>query len=104
MSPTDRRTDRSTLLRLGFQRVDEAVAGLTALGPYADGLRDALGRSADPDAALASLLELADAEDRDALLTTLVDDPATADRLLGVLGASTALADHVVRVPGAWRD
>ncbi|GGO92656.1 glutamate-ammonia-ligase adenylyltransferase [Nocardioides phosphati] len=104
MSPSDRRTDRSTLLRLGFQDVDAALAGLTTLGPYADGLREALGRSADPDAALAALVALASGPDGAALLPALAEDPPTAARLLAVLGASTALADHVVRVPGAWRE
>ena len=64
-----------------------------------------LGRTADPDLALSGLLRLAEAvDDSDALLDALVDDEGTAMRLLCVLGASQALADHLVRHPDHWRD
>ncbi|MDO7867097.1 bifunctional [glutamine synthetase] adenylyltransferase/[glutamine synthetase]-adenylyl-L-tyrosine phosphorylase [Nocardioides jiangxiensis] len=104
MSPGERRTDRSTLLRLGFVDVEGATAGLTALGPYADGLREAIGHTADPDAALAALLALAAVTDRDRLLDTLAHDVLTADRLLAVLGASRALAEHLLRVREDWQE
>ena len=46
-------------------------------------------RTADPDAALADLVRIADeVEDRDELLAALADDEGTAMRLLSVLGAS----------------
>jgi glutamate-ammonia-ligase adenylyltransferase len=103
VSPTDRRTDRSELLRLGFRDVDEANAGLARLGDAAGPLRAILGRTADPDQALAGLLRLAEDAD-DELLAELADDEGTAMRLLCVLGASTALAEHLHRHPEHWRE
>ena len=43
-------------------------------------------------------------DDPAALLGALVDDEGTAMRLLCVLGASEALADHLVRHPEHWRE
>ncbi|KRA32430.1 MULTISPECIES: bifunctional [glutamine synthetase] adenylyltransferase/[glutamine synthetase]-adenylyl-L-tyrosine phosphorylase [unclassified Nocardioides] len=104
MTPADhRRTSRSDLLRLGFVDLDRAVVELEELGMDAADLLAFLGQTADPDAALAALCRLADAvEDRAALLTALRDDEGTAMRLLCVLGASTALADHLCHHPEQW--
>lgn len=70
-------------------------------------LLDALGATADPDLALLGLVRLAEAqqgeEERRALLTTLVSAKPLRDRLLGVLGASEALADHLARHPADWK-
>ncbi|NED83272.1 bifunctional glutamine-synthetase adenylyltransferase/deadenyltransferase, partial [Streptomyces sp. SID11233] len=70
-------------------------------------LLDALGAAADPDLALLGLVRLAeaqpDAEARRTLLTTLVSAKPLRDRLLGVLGASEALADHLARHPQDWK-
>ena len=66
-----------------------------------------LGRTADPDLALASLVRLveaAGAAESELLLRALVDDEGTAMRLLSVLGASEALADHLCRHPEHWRE
>lgn len=105
MSPGDRRTDRSTLLRLGFRDVDEAAAALDALGPYAAVLRPALGHAADPDAALAALVEMGGrVDDRAGFFDALLGDDDALARLLAVLGASTALADHLIRWPDDWRE
>ncbi len=102
-------TSRSDLLRHGFVDSDRTSAGLRELGGHADPLVALLGRTADPDLALAGLLRLAAAADeqlgdRDAMLQEIVDDEGTAMRLLCVLGASQALADHLVRHPTQWRE
>ncbi|MDT3398897.1 bifunctional [glutamine synthetase] adenylyltransferase/[glutamine synthetase]-adenylyl-L-tyrosine phosphorylase [Streptomyces sp. B1866] len=71
-------------------------------------LLDALGATADPGLALRGLVRLAEALERggpgrrQALLTTLVTAKPLRDRLLGVLGASEALGDHLARHPGDW--
>ena len=96
---------RGNLLRLGFQDSDAAAVSLGQLGDAAEPLLALLGRTADPDAALSGLLRLRDVvEDPDALTDALVDDEGTAMRLLCVLGASEALADHLVRHPEHWRE
>lgn len=101
----NRATGRSELLRLGFADADRAQADLAALGGVADRLLAYLGRTADPDAAVAGLVRLADGvADRDALLESVADDEGTAMRLLRVLGASTALGDHLASHPEHWRE
>jgi glutamate-ammonia-ligase adenylyltransferase len=69
-------------------------------------LLDALGATADPDLALRGLVRLAEAQpDDDArqeFLRTLVSAKPLRDRLLGVMGASEALADHLARHSGDW--
>jgi len=61
----------------------------------------ALGRCADPDAALRSLADLAEAAGPDLLETLGRDQPFRA-RLTALLGASSALADHLVAYPADW--
>ncbi len=96
---------KGDLLRLGFLDPDAARADIGALGEAAEPLLAILGRTADPDAALAGLLRLLDAvDDADRLLAALVDDEGTAMRLLCVLGASEALTDHLVRHPEQWHE
>jgi len=95
---------------------DPALVGLT--DPldevFADGLPDALSQVADPDLALLGLVRLmeslgkADIEgegERDGgeLIAALRHASAGRDRLLAVLGASSALGDHLVTHPGHWR-
>ncbi|MBO9524226.1 MAG: bifunctional [glutamine synthetase] adenylyltransferase/[glutamine synthetase]-adenylyl-L-tyrosine phosphorylase [Nocardioidaceae bacterium] len=93
------------LARLGFQDTEATAAGLARLGPPAEPVLAILGRTADPDLALAALLRLHEAaEDRDQLLRVLEDDEGTAMRLLSVLGMSQALGDHLVRHPEHWRE
>lgn len=61
---------------------------------------------ADPDQALlllARLREVLDDGEREALADALSDTGARA-RLLGVMGASSALGDHLVAKPDQWRD
>ena len=100
----NRATLRSELLRHGFVEVDRAMTELAELGAPGQELVAIVGRSADPSAALSALVRLADAvDDRDGLLTALAADEGTAMRLLSVLGASAALADHLVSHPEHWR-
>ncbi|MFJ3964069.1 bifunctional [glutamine synthetase] adenylyltransferase/[glutamine synthetase]-adenylyl-L-tyrosine phosphorylase [Streptomyces sp. NPDC090036] len=68
-------------------------------------LLDALGATADPDLALLGLVRLAEAQpdgELPGLLDTLVSAKPLRDRLLGVLGASEALGDHLARHPRDW--
>jgi [glutamine synthetase] adenylyltransferase / [glutamine synthetase]-adenylyl-L-tyrosine phosphorylase len=100
----NRATLRSELLGHGFVEVDRAMTELAELGTPGQELVAIIGRSADPSAALSALVRLADAvDDRDGLLTALAADEGTAMRLLSVLGASAALADHLVSHPEHWR-
>jgi glutamate-ammonia-ligase adenylyltransferase len=119
----------ATLARLGFadaQRAaqllaDPALAGL--IDPlddlFSDGLTDALGAVADPDLALLGVVRLMESlrasepRRRDvesgpgaevAGLVAALRHPGDArDRLLAVLGASSALGDHLVAHPEHWR-
>ncbi|MEU9038176.1 bifunctional [glutamine synthetase] adenylyltransferase/[glutamine synthetase]-adenylyl-L-tyrosine phosphorylase [Streptomyces sp. NPDC048352] len=97
------------LLRSGFTDPTHAARLLDAdalAAVRADPvLLDALGATADPDLALHGLVRLAEAqtpEDLPRLLDTLVSAKPLRDRLLGVLGASEALTDHLARHPRDW--
>jgi glutamate-ammonia-ligase adenylyltransferase len=118
----------ATLARLGFADppraaqllADPALTGL--IDPlddvFRDGLPDALGAVADPDLALLSLVRLMEslrasapkrrdvesgAAARVSGLVAALRHPGPArDRLLAVLGASTALGDHLVAHPEHW--
>jgi glutamate-ammonia-ligase adenylyltransferase len=101
-----RRRSESKLVRLGF--ADEATARESIASPGLDIAGDpellaALGEAADPDLALASLIRLAEAEDPKALREALREQPGLRARLIAVLGASSALGDHLVRHPEDWR-
>ncbi|MFI5803061.1 bifunctional [glutamine synthetase] adenylyltransferase/[glutamine synthetase]-adenylyl-L-tyrosine phosphorylase [Streptomyces sp. NPDC051561] len=92
-------TDPSTAERL----LDEESLAAVRQDPV---LLDALGATADPDLALLGLVRLAEAQptddERQDFLHTLVSAKPLRDRLLGVMGASEALADHLARHPGDW--
>jgi [glutamine synthetase] adenylyltransferase / [glutamine synthetase]-adenylyl-L-tyrosine phosphorylase len=94
------------LASLGFADADRAeslITGELALDIKGEDseLVEALAAAADPDAALAGLARLAlDA----GLLAALRTEPGFRTRLTAVLGASTALADHLARHPGDWRE
>lgn len=118
----------ATLARLGFADPpravqllgDPALAGL--VDPlddlFSDGLPDALGVVADPDLALLSLVRLMESLRASAprrrddesgvgaqvagLVAALRHRGPARDRLLAVLGASTALGDHLVAHPEHW--
>ncbi|MFE3139793.1 bifunctional [glutamine synthetase] adenylyltransferase/[glutamine synthetase]-adenylyl-L-tyrosine phosphorylase [Streptomyces scopuliridis] len=97
------------LLRHGFtdpsaaeRLLDAPAMSLVRSDPM---LLDALGATADPDLALRGLVRLAEAQRPDelrVLLDTVVAAKPLRDRLLGVLGASEALGDHLARHPGDW--
>ena len=93
---------------------DPALAGLS--DPldevFGDGLPDALSQVADPDLALFGLVRLMESlRERDIdgedhvgeLIAALRHAGPGRDRLLAVLGASSALGDHLVTHPGHWR-
>ncbi|WP_141012992.1 bifunctional [glutamine synthetase] adenylyltransferase/[glutamine synthetase]-adenylyl-L-tyrosine phosphorylase [Nocardioides sambongensis] len=100
-----RGTVRTELVRLGFVDTERAQADLTRLGEVGREVMAMFGRVADPDGALAALADLADAvEDREAFIGEVAADEGLAMRLLSVLGASCALADHLVTHPEHWRE
>ncbi|MEU0739182.1 bifunctional [glutamine synthetase] adenylyltransferase/[glutamine synthetase]-adenylyl-L-tyrosine phosphorylase [Streptomyces sp. NPDC006134] len=110
-APGRRSSTFTRLLRHGF--TDPSAAERLLDGAEPTPLRndpvllEALGATADPDLALHGLVRLLEAQpgpaDRRALLDTLTSAKPLRDRLLGVLGASEALADHLARHPGDWR-
>jgi glutamate-ammonia-ligase adenylyltransferase len=105
--PNDKPLDISSgsLARMGFFEPDRAHRLFDSLGSVAEPLVPLIGRSADPDQALSSLVALADAaEDHDALLQEVADDEGTSMRLLSVLGNSVALGDHLRRHPEQWHE
>jgi glutamate-ammonia-ligase adenylyltransferase len=97
------------LLRHGFTDPAAALRLLDAdelSGVRADPvLLEALGATADPDLALLGLVRLVEAlvpHEQRALLDTVTTAKPLRDRLLGVLGASAALGDHLARHPADW--
>ncbi|MEU9704541.1 bifunctional [glutamine synthetase] adenylyltransferase/[glutamine synthetase]-adenylyl-L-tyrosine phosphorylase [Streptomyces sp. NPDC047981] len=108
--PGRRSSTFSRLLRHGFTDPSgaERLLDLPELAALRDDpvLLDALGATADPDLALRSLVRLVEAqpdEERQTLTATLLSAKPFRDRLLGVLGASEALADHLARHPKDWQ-
>ncbi|PVE13939.1 bifunctional [glutamine synthetase] adenylyltransferase/[glutamine synthetase]-adenylyl-L-tyrosine phosphorylase [Streptomyces scopuliridis] len=107
--PGRRSSTFTRLLRHGFtdpsaaeRLLDAPAMSLVRSDPM---LLDALGATADPDLALRGLVRLAEAQRPDelrVLLDTVVAAKPLRDRLLGVLGASEALGDHLARHPGDW--
>ncbi|TDT95532.1 glutamate-ammonia-ligase adenylyltransferase [Streptomyces sp. 846.5] len=97
------------LVRRGFTDPEAAVRRLAEpdLAAHASDsvLLDALAATADPDLALQGLARLAEAcapAERRTLLDTVTTAKPLRDRLLGVLGASAALGDHLARHPEDW--
>ncbi|MEP6852577.1 MAG: bifunctional [glutamine synthetase] adenylyltransferase/[glutamine synthetase]-adenylyl-L-tyrosine phosphorylase [bacterium] len=105
------------LIRLGFTRSGRAADRLVEpplqlWDETANAARDdaaarvvaALGRSADPDLATAALAELAERLGPAAadLLTALGHSARVRARLIGVLGASVALGEHLAAHPQDW--
>jgi [glutamine synthetase] adenylyltransferase / [glutamine synthetase]-adenylyl-L-tyrosine phosphorylase len=98
-------TSKGSLVRMGFVDAERSLANLDRLGEAADPLLAFLARTGDPDLALNGLVRLAEAaDDGPEMLSSVADDEGTAMRLLSVLGASSALADHLVRHPGHWKE
>ncbi|MGV9939310.1 bifunctional [glutamine synthetase] adenylyltransferase/[glutamine synthetase]-adenylyl-L-tyrosine phosphorylase [Streptomyces sp. NPDC003401] len=108
--PGRRSSTFTRLLRHGFTDASAAERLLDGveLSPVRDDpvLLEALGRTADPDLALRGLVRLLEAQPGESARRELIDTVIAAkplrDRLLGVLGASAALADHLARHPRDW--
>ncbi|MFF9062856.1 bifunctional [glutamine synthetase] adenylyltransferase/[glutamine synthetase]-adenylyl-L-tyrosine phosphorylase [Streptomyces sp. NPDC014882] len=108
--PGRRSSTFTRLLRHGF--TDASAAERLLDGAELSAVRDdpvlleALGRTADPDLALRGLARLLEAQPGESARRELIDTVIAAkplrDRLLGVLGASAALADHLARHPRDW--
>ncbi|QGV82828.1 bifunctional [glutamine synthetase] adenylyltransferase/[glutamine synthetase]-adenylyl-L-tyrosine phosphorylase [Streptomyces ficellus] len=107
-SPGRRSSTFTRLLRHGF--TDPSAAERLLELPVLSAVRgdpvllDALGATADPDLALRGLVRLAEAQQDEGrqLLGTVLSAKPLRDRLLGVLGSSEALADHLARHPRDW--
>ncbi|MBW3707784.1 bifunctional [glutamine synthetase] adenylyltransferase/[glutamine synthetase]-adenylyl-L-tyrosine phosphorylase [Streptomyces griseus] len=109
-APGRRSSTFTRLLRHGFTDPSAAdqLLGLDALTSVRSDpvLLEALGATADPDLALRGLVRIVEAEEeseRQVLLDTLITAKPLRDRLLGVLGASEALGDHLARHPRDWQ-
>ncbi|MFB6992386.1 bifunctional [glutamine synthetase] adenylyltransferase/[glutamine synthetase]-adenylyl-L-tyrosine phosphorylase [Streptomyces sp. NPDC056178] len=107
--PGRRSSTFTRLLRHGFTdpSAAERLLDLPVLSSVRSDpvLLDALGATADPDLALQGVVRLVESEEpdeRQILLDTLVTAKPLRDRLLGVLGASEALGDHLARHPRDW--
>jgi len=75
-------------------------------GAEQDRLIRAMTRAADPDGALLGLVRVLEAagDDVGELREALREDEQVRDRVIGVLGISTALVDHLVAHPEQWHD
>ncbi|MFE0676078.1 bifunctional [glutamine synthetase] adenylyltransferase/[glutamine synthetase]-adenylyl-L-tyrosine phosphorylase [Streptomyces sp. NPDC058867] len=110
-APGRRSSTFTRLLRHGFTDPSAAERLLEApeLAPVRQDpvLLEALGATADPDLALHGLVRLLEAQPGPTghreLLDTVIAAKPLRDRLLGVLGASAALAEHLARHSGDWR-
>jgi glutamate-ammonia-ligase adenylyltransferase len=110
-APGRRSSTFTRLLRHGFTdpSAAERLLDSAELAPIRSDpvLLEALGATADPDLALHGLVRLLEAQPgptaRRELLDTVIAAKPLRDRLLGVLGASAALADHLARHPGDWQ-
>ncbi|MEV5317473.1 bifunctional [glutamine synthetase] adenylyltransferase/[glutamine synthetase]-adenylyl-L-tyrosine phosphorylase [Streptomyces sp. NPDC052687] len=110
-APGRRSSTFTRLLRHGFTDATSAERLLDS--PELAAVRDdpvlleALGATADPDLALRGLVRLLEAQPdpaaRRALLDTVTAAKPLRDRLLGVLGASAALGEHLARHAGDWQ-
>ncbi|MET7484663.1 bifunctional [glutamine synthetase] adenylyltransferase/[glutamine synthetase]-adenylyl-L-tyrosine phosphorylase [Streptomyces sp. NPDC005538] len=109
-APGRRSSTFTRLLRHGFTDPSAAERLLESaeLAPIRNDpvLLEALGATADPDLALQGLVRLLEAQPeptaRHELTDTLIAAKPLRDRLLGVLGASAALGDHLARYPRDW--
>ncbi|WP_106585868.1 bifunctional [glutamine synthetase] adenylyltransferase/[glutamine synthetase]-adenylyl-L-tyrosine phosphorylase [Murinocardiopsis flavida] len=100
-----------SLARRGFSDGSRALRLLDEAGLDPEGdpghlrIIAALSAAADPDLALLGFARLAESDDSPAeLRAALIDHPDLCARLTKVLGASSALTDHLVRHPGDWRE
>jgi glutamate-ammonia-ligase adenylyltransferase len=108
----DRGSGRALLTRLGFAEPAVVEQALVDLGVWRDGravdelaaqLVEAAADVAEPDVALAALARLlAACDDPDQLRAAVCGEEGLRSRLLGVLGASVALGDHLAAHPQDW--
>jgi len=108
-----RGTGAALLVRLGFQEPAATEQALERLGLWVDGrpvdasvetVMTAAADVADPDLSILALSRLLEAvDDPDALRAELCRHDGLRTRLLGVLGTSAALGDHLVAHPQDWR-
>lgn len=104
--PVTQRPKLPSVGRLGLVE-PTAQADLTQLGWTTDEhieLLWSLSRAPDADAALRTMVRLAEAlgPDWDELDNALLKDKGLRGRLLAVLGSSLALGDHLVANPNSW--
>ncbi|WP_460519917.1 bifunctional [glutamine synthetase] adenylyltransferase/[glutamine synthetase]-adenylyl-L-tyrosine phosphorylase [Flindersiella endophytica] len=102
------------LARLGFADPERAAGWIAQLQPGepVEAIVASAAKAADPEQALNGLvgvlegLDARDADDTDRaeLSAAIARDEELRDRLLGVLGASAGLAEHLRRHPEHWRE
>ncbi|GAA2339495.1 bifunctional [glutamine synthetase] adenylyltransferase/[glutamine synthetase]-adenylyl-L-tyrosine phosphorylase [Saccharopolyspora halophila] len=101
-----------SVARYGFSDAERAETQLRGAGWWSDtgpGAAEpivvALSRTPDPDLALHSVDRLREsmAEEWESLSAALAEDVELRGRLFGVLGDSTAFADHLVANPADWK-
>lgn len=99
-------TETGQFTRLGFLDAAAAVRNWVEVDVPCEHLLRSLTAAADPDLALRSLARLlaADRTSAGELRDELATDAPFAVRLALVLGASSALGDHLVRHPEDWRE
>jgi len=90
-------SDRAALARSGFADPRRAAELIAQFDNEIPELLAGLSHSADPDQTLLYLSRLSDADS--SVPTRLGNDARLADRTFAILGASSALGDHLVRRP-----
>jgi glutamate-ammonia-ligase adenylyltransferase len=90
-------SNRAALARMGFVDPVRAAGLILALEDQIPELLTTLSHAADPDQALIYLARLAEADT--SVPFRLGSDARLADRVFAILGASSALGDHLVRRP-----
>ena len=90
-------SDHAALARMGFTHPVRAAELLLQLEVQIPELLATLSHSADPDQALLYLSRMAEADQSVPL--RLASDARLSDRTFAILGASSALGDHLVRRP-----
>lgn len=98
----------ATLARAGFLEPPRATKLLDELADWpVEQMVPLMSEIADPDGAalgLVRLYEVLDASQRQELGKLFAADSPARKRVLAMMGASTALTDHLVRRPELWRD
>ncbi|MEX2289123.1 MAG: bifunctional [glutamine synthetase] adenylyltransferase/[glutamine synthetase]-adenylyl-L-tyrosine phosphorylase [Mycobacteriales bacterium] len=108
----ERGSGAGLLVRLGFSDIAATGQALVELGLWRDErpvddsaaeLVTAAAEAADPDLAVAALARLlTTVDDADELRSAVCGRPGLRSRLLGVLGTSVALGEHLLAYPRDW--